>query len=291
LHDKAAGEGVEARTALAIAATYVVGFRAAHGLESLGALTDEADDDTSVDTDVTALAKNARRDPTIARRLVAGTAKVRALVTGNVLSRLHEGASQQSVLAIGMQTTGTATVDARVSDNTETYIGNGLIGDIGFADSEGLFANSAGRSRLTEHVDANTFDHGLGHLSANCFEVVSSSGGPTMDGTTAATCRVTPATWVSARTVYAPRRWLCVTEEARLPRPLRMQLPSRRRRRSRAPRLRRRRTRTSRCRTLQRWRRARSLAASRRRRSSSSRQLTPPHHHHRMSQHSHHLLK
>jgi len=113
----------------------------------------------------------------------SGTAKVRALVTGNVLSRLHEGASQQSVLAIGMQTTGTATVDARVSDNTETYIGNGLIGDIGFADSEGLFANSAGRSRLTEHVDANTFDHGLGHLSANCFEVVSSSGGPTMDVT------------------------------------------------------------------------------------------------------------
>jgi hypothetical protein len=44
-----------------------------------------------------------------------------------------------------------------------------------------LFANSAGRSRLTEHVDHNTFAHGLGHLSANCFEVVSSNQGPMMN--------------------------------------------------------------------------------------------------------------
>jgi hypothetical protein len=102
-------------------------------------------------------------------------------VTGNVVTRLKEGISKQSVLAIGMQTTGTAALDARLRDNTETYIGSALAGDVGIADSEGLFANAAGRSHLTERVTANTFAHGLGHLSANCFEVVSSSGGPRMD--------------------------------------------------------------------------------------------------------------
>jgi len=111
----------------------------------------------------------------------SGTARVTAVARRNVLTRLHEGASQQSVLAIGMQTVGHAVLNARLSRNTETYIGNATLGDEGFADSEGLFANSAGPSRLTEHVEHNTFAHGLGHLSANCFEVVSSSGGPTMN--------------------------------------------------------------------------------------------------------------
>jgi hypothetical protein len=111
----------------------------------------------------------------------SGNARVTAAVTGNVLTRLRQGAAQQSVLAIGMQTTGTSTLSARLAHNTETYIGNASVGDEGAADSEGLFANSAGRSHLTERVTANTFAHGLGHLSANCFEVVSSSGGPRMD--------------------------------------------------------------------------------------------------------------
>jgi poly(3-hydroxybutyrate) depolymerase len=111
----------------------------------------------------------------------SGTAQLTASVKGNVLTRLHEGASQQSVLAIGMQTVGHAGLNADLSRNTESYIGNATLGDEGFADSEGLFANSAGPSRLTEHVEHNTFAHGLGHLSANCFEVVSSSGGPTMN--------------------------------------------------------------------------------------------------------------
>ncbi len=111
----------------------------------------------------------------------SGTARVKVTVTHNILTRLKQDSSQQSVLAIGMQTTGTSTLDAGLSANTETYIGTATLGDMGFADSEGLFANSAGHSRLTEHVERNTFAHGLGHLSANCFEVVSSNGGPTMN--------------------------------------------------------------------------------------------------------------
>jgi hypothetical protein len=45
-----AGDGVAPRTALAVAATYVVGFRAAHGLQPLGRLDDNAA--TIVPTDV-----------------------------------------------------------------------------------------------------------------------------------------------------------------------------------------------------------------------------------------------
>jgi len=55
----AADLDVDARTALAIAATYVVGFRAAHGLHPLGALDDEAGLDAAADVDLTALASYA----------------------------------------------------------------------------------------------------------------------------------------------------------------------------------------------------------------------------------------
>jgi hypothetical protein len=110
----------------------------------------------------------------------SGTARMSVRVVHNTLSHLHQGANEQSVLAIGMQSTGTASLTAQVDKNTEAYIGNATVGDEGFADSEGLFANSAGHSRLIEHADHNTFAHGLGHLSANCFEAAASNGGPTM---------------------------------------------------------------------------------------------------------------
>jgi hypothetical protein len=54
-----AGDGVGSRTALAVAATYVIGFRAAHGLEQLGPLGDADGHTTSDHTgelDVTAIA-------------------------------------------------------------------------------------------------------------------------------------------------------------------------------------------------------------------------------------------
>jgi hypothetical protein len=113
----------------------------------------------------------------------SGTARVSAVVTRNVATRLQQGAHQQSVLAIGMQTIGRSRLTARLSRNAESYIGSATAGDEGNADSEGLFANAAGRSRLTARIDHNRFAHGLGHLSANCLEVVSSSGGPSLDVT------------------------------------------------------------------------------------------------------------
>ncbi len=111
----------------------------------------------------------------------SGTADITARVDGNTLTRLRQGPSQQSVLAIGLQTRNTATLDAQVDRNSESYIGTATVGDFGEADSEGLFANSAGRSHLNEHADHNTFAHGLGHISANCVEVAASNGGPTMN--------------------------------------------------------------------------------------------------------------
>lgn len=109
-----------------------------------------------------------------------GTSHVSASVRGNRVTRLQEAPSKESVLAIGMQTLGTATLRAQVIGNTETYIGSQVLDGQGDADSEGLFANSAGHSLLIEHAAHNTFAHGLGHLSANCFEAAASSGGPTM---------------------------------------------------------------------------------------------------------------
>jgi len=110
----------------------------------------------------------------------SGRAQMAVRVLHNRVTRLREGQSQQSVLAIGMQTTGRSSLTAIVDGNTETYIGNAIYDGQGDADSEGLFANAAGHSVLAERASRNTFAHGLGHLSANCFEAAASNGGPTM---------------------------------------------------------------------------------------------------------------
>jgi hypothetical protein len=119
----------------------------------------------------------------------SGTADIIGRVDGNTVTRLRQGPGQQSELAIGLQTRDTATLNAQVDGNSESYIGTATVGDFGQSDSEGLFANSAGRSHLTEHADHNTFAHGLGHISANCVEIAASNGGPTMNITlTNSTC-------------------------------------------------------------------------------------------------------
>jgi hypothetical protein len=119
----------------------------------------------------------------------SGTAGVTAHVDGNNLTRLEQDMTKESILAIGMQTTDTASLTAEVDGNRESYIGTASEQDFGQADSEGLFANAAGRSKLVERVDRNTFAHGLGHISANCFETVTSNGGPTLDAAfTNSTC-------------------------------------------------------------------------------------------------------
>ncbi|MDX6643997.1 MAG: hypothetical protein QOD76_1959, partial [Solirubrobacteraceae bacterium] len=119
----------------------------------------------------------------------SGTADITAQVRHNTLTRLRQDSSKESELAIGMQTTDTSRLVAELDSNSETYIGTATAGDFGQADSEGVFANSSGRSHLVEHVDRNTFAHGLGHLSANCVEMAASNGGPTMEMTlTNSTC-------------------------------------------------------------------------------------------------------
>jgi hypothetical protein len=119
----------------------------------------------------------------------SGSARVKVHVDRNRLARLRQDMTKESILAVGMQTTGTARLTAQVDRNRETYIGTASEQDFGQADSEGLFANGAGRSKLVERVDRNTFAHGLGHISANCFEFVASNGGPTMRATfTNSTC-------------------------------------------------------------------------------------------------------
>ncbi len=119
----------------------------------------------------------------------SGTADLTAQVGGNTLSRLRQDPSKQSELAIGMQATDTSRLAAEVDHNTETYIGTATVGDFGEADSEGVFENTAGRSHLVEHVDHNTFAHGLGHISANCIEMAESNGTPSEEMTvTNSTC-------------------------------------------------------------------------------------------------------
>lgn len=119
----------------------------------------------------------------------SGVAAVTVRVQDNVVTRMKQDPRVQSVLAIGTQTRDTASLDAQITGNTETYIGTPGLGDFGNADSEGLFANASGSSHLTVHADRNTFAHGLGHLSANCVEAVTSNGGPTIDFTlTNSTC-------------------------------------------------------------------------------------------------------
>ncbi|MEA2374380.1 MAG: hypothetical protein QOD53_843, partial [Thermoleophilaceae bacterium] len=113
----------------------------------------------------------------------SGTTNVQVRANDNALTRLKQDPPKESILALGMQTTDGARLTADVNGNRESYIGTASENDFGEADSEGLFANAAGRSKLVERVDRNTFAHGLGHISANCFEVVASNGGPTLHAT------------------------------------------------------------------------------------------------------------
>jgi hypothetical protein len=77
-----------------------------------------------------------------------------------------------SVLAIGMQTLDGSRLRATLADNSQFDIGDREQ----TTDSEGVFANLAGTSRLIADVDRNAFEHGMGGFSANGLEVAISSG-------------------------------------------------------------------------------------------------------------------
>jgi hypothetical protein len=109
---------------------------------------------------------------------LAGTANLTAAISNNTLTRLDTSGQQASVLAIGMKTTGTSTLSANLTYNTQTYIG-GLD-----TDSEGFFGFPGDASHMAITVDHNTFAHGIGGTapngrSGNGMEFVILSGHPT----------------------------------------------------------------------------------------------------------------
>jgi hypothetical protein len=133
----------------------------------------------------------------------SGTSTVTARIDHNKLTRLRLGDTMNSLLAIGVQTIDSSHLTAWVDNDTETYIGSveadnnpepytgGVIDGLAsvglnWADTEGLFGNTAGPSTLIEHIDHNVYTHGLGSLSANGLEEAASNntgGAPTQEVT------------------------------------------------------------------------------------------------------------
>lgn len=111
----------------------------------------------------------------------SGTAQVRAIVSGNDVRELREGADLQSILAIGLQARDNSRLVARLDGNHQSGLGNDE--DFGTgpsgADSEGIFVNPVGHGRLRAIITGNTYEHtpGRGGFSANGLEFVSMGDG------------------------------------------------------------------------------------------------------------------
>jgi hypothetical protein len=160
--------------------------------------------DESIGTSQLQLTKNFVHDENCADGIdvrASGSADVAARIDRNKLTRLRLGDTMNSLLAIGVQTIGHSRLTAWVDSNKETYIGSveadnnpepytgGVIDGLArlglhWADTEGLFGNTAGPSTLIEHIDHNVYTHGLGSLSANGLEEAASNntgGAPTQE--------------------------------------------------------------------------------------------------------------
>jgi hypothetical protein len=98
---------------------------------------------------------------------------INAAVEDNNVTRLPQGGSQHSVLAIGMQALGSSVLRVTNAGNTETEIGSTG------ADCEGQFANPAGSGTLIDDVSHNTFANGIGGASCNGLEYILSNGNAT----------------------------------------------------------------------------------------------------------------
>ncbi|MCU1641258.1 MAG: hypothetical protein JWN03_1533 [Nocardia sp.] len=108
-----------------------------------------------------------------------GTSRMTAHVTGNALRNINLGLAKLSVLAIGVQSAGTAELTAALDGNSQTDIAAPAVSPLNaLADSEGLFINPLGQSRLRVTVTGNRFRNGGGHFSANGLEYVTTSGTP-----------------------------------------------------------------------------------------------------------------
>lgn len=107
---------------------------------------------------------------------VADTASYDVDVVGNDVHHLRQGTGLKSVLAIGLQARDSSRLTATVSGNTESALGNADDPNLlaAGADSEGVFVNGVGPSRMRVLVDHNTSTNvdGLGGFSANGLETV-----------------------------------------------------------------------------------------------------------------------
>ena len=112
----------------------------------------------------------------------SGRARMRAVIKRNRIEDLRQGEELESILAIGLQTRDHSRLIARVHRNRQHGLGNDEDAGTGpeGADSEGVFINPVGPSRLRATVTRNTYTHtpGRGGFSANGLEFVSMDDGP-----------------------------------------------------------------------------------------------------------------
>jgi hypothetical protein len=116
---------------------------------------------------------------------LSGSATVSATISANRVHHLRQGKALKSVLAIGLQARDSARLDAVVSGNVQSDLGNP--DDPNFAtqgaDSEGVFLNAVGPAHLDATVSRNTYTNtdGIGGFSANGLEMVSMGSGSRMN--------------------------------------------------------------------------------------------------------------
>lgn len=110
-----------------------------------------------------------------------GTASYRVTIAGNDVHGLRQGPAFKSVLAIGVQARDRSSLVARISGNRQSDLGNPEDLNLGpeGADSEGVFVNGVGPSRLRAVVERNTYTNadGIGGFSANGLEAVTMGNG------------------------------------------------------------------------------------------------------------------
>ncbi|GAA5078594.1 hypothetical protein GCM10023319_17200 [Nocardia iowensis] len=108
-----------------------------------------------------------------------GAAQATATITDNLTENINQGIAKLSVLAVGMQSTGTSSLTATLRGNTQRNIAIPANDPLNAAaDSEGIFVNAADRARMRITIDRNSYRHGGGHFSANGIEFVTSNGTP-----------------------------------------------------------------------------------------------------------------
>jgi hypothetical protein len=102
-----------------------------------------------------------------------GTASIDARVQANLLTRLRQGSRNGiiSILAIGLQAIGAGKLRVDNAGNMETYIGNP-----GQTDADAQFVSIADSGSVTDIISHNTFRHGIGDFSSNGMEFVISNG-------------------------------------------------------------------------------------------------------------------